>query len=105
MNENLAKNRAVLINPNDYKDLEFMLWMYDLRAIQTIPSCRYKGYNWVMFRCSNAKYQKLYEKMDSLGIWKGEMVEPKLSGNGLECERINTSDMGTLYDHYFMMGV
>lgn len=104
MNENLAKNRAVLINTIDYKDLEFMLWMYDLRAIQIIPSCRYKGYIWVAFRCSDAKYKKLYEKMDSLGIWKGEMINPKLEGNGIVGDNINTCDHHSA-DRYFMIGV
>lgn len=104
MNKNLAKNRAVLIDSTDYKDLEFMLWLYDLRAIQTIPSCRYEGCIWVAFRCSDAKYSKLYEKMDSLGIWKGEMINPKLEGNGIMGDDINICDRFST-DRYFMIGV
>lgn len=107
MNENLAKNRSVLIDPEDYKDLEFMLWMYDLRAIDTFPSLRYKGFMWVMFRCSDVKYSKLYEKMDSLGIWKGDAINPRVSGSGvgIECDEINICDVQYSKDRYLVIGV
>lgn len=107
MHENLAKNRAILIETTDCKDLEFMLWMYDLRAIKTIPSNEYEGCTWVLFRCSDAKYAKLYEKMDSLGMWKGDAVNPTLSDNarGIKCDTINVCDKHYSKHRYMVIGV
>lgn len=96
MCENL-KNRAVIINKRDHKDFEFMLWLYDLRIIHSTNFSRDSDCEILAFRCSDEQYLKLYEKMDSLGMWKGELVEPKFTDRRIFGKDINLVDDESRY--------
>lgn len=110
MYETITKNRAVIINKKDMTDLEFMMWMYDLRIIETFEDVICNGtklpedYIVVYFRCSEEKYNKIYEKMDCLGIWKGDFVNPRF-----ECEFLRADDINLIVDdvskRYLIIGV
>lgn len=91
MSNNFSKNRVVIINEDDLGQFEFMLWMYDIKLIDTFGcmDIREPKHTAAYFRCSDEKYQKIYEKMDSLGIWKGDFVNPKIEGRYLRCDGVN----------------
>lgn len=106
MKENVAKNRAILVHKEDYRETELMLWLYDLRVIETVPSKEHSECAWIMFRCSDTRYQKIYEKMDALGSWRGDLTNPKLSGClPIECDTENISDVNYSKNCYLVIGV
>ncbi len=110
MYETVTKNRAVIINKEDLKELEFMLWMYDLRIINVFENIMCNGkkmpgnFNVVYFRCSDEKYNKIYEKMDSLGLWKGDFVNPRFEWDFLRADDINLI-VEDVSKRYLMIGV
>lgn len=107
---NLAKNRAVIVNKNDVKELEFMLWMLDIRMTGSygeIWDSNVKlnpNYTIVTFRCCDSKYHTIYEKMDSLGMWKGELINPKIYGDYIACDEINVINEN-MSNRYLKIGV
>lgn len=106
----VARNRAVIIEEEYYKDLEFILWLYDIRVItkRNLYNHSVKGISEndiiVNFRCTEAKYHKLYEKMDSLGIWKGELINPTVDKGIIRCDKC-ILNLENLQNHYLKIGV
>lgn len=98
------ENRAVIINKGDLKDLEFMLWLYDLRIVCQAEMKGSDKLTIVMFRSSEETYRKLYEKMDSLGIWKGELINPRNEIDGIHADDINLVDDYAIF-HRVLIGV
>lgn len=110
MYESISRNRAVIINKKDMKDLEFMLWMYDLKILEKFDNLICNRIKLpedlivVYFRCSEQKYSKIYEKMDSLGLWRGDFVNPRFEGFGLRADDINLI-VDEVSKRYLMIGV
>lgn len=108
--ETVSKSRAVIINKKDLKELDFMLWMYDLKIVRTFKDIICNGtklpenYIVVYFRCSEQKYNKIYEKMDSLGLWKGDFVNPRFESEFLRADDINLI-VDDVSKRYLMIGV
>lgn len=104
------KLRAVIISKNDLKDLELMLWMYDIHVIKYHERLVIRnvvlspGIIAVTFECSDMEYIKIYEKMDSLGMWKGDFVNPRYENKSLYCDDVNYN-VENLQHKYFIIGV
>lgn len=109
-----ARNRAVIINGEDYNNLEFMLWLFDIRVMKHLTNVGFTrdmgGFQKVMyrdlvlFRCSDEKYNSIYEKMDSLGIWKGECINPRIEGDMLYVDKENIL-IEDMTKRYLIVGV
>ena len=110
MMTNVARNRAVIISKDDLRDLELMLWMYDIKVINNYKNIKHRNVIFgpdiiaVTFRCSDEKYNKIYEKMDSLGMWKGDFINPKYDSTCVYYDDINY-DIENLHNSYLIIGV
>lgn len=109
---NAVKNRAVIITKEDYTNLEFMLWLFDIRVMKHFKDVEFRAtgtgrnvnYDVVIFRCSDNKYSSIYEKMDGLGMWKGECINPKFEGRTMLFDEANVL-FENLTNRYLMIGV
>lgn len=110
MMRNVARNRAVIISKDDLSVLDLMLWMCDIRVINHYENIKHRNVIFspdiiaVAFRCSDEKYNGIYEKMDSLGMWKGDFVNPKYDSTCMYYDDINY-DIENLQHKYLIIGV
>lgn len=107
-----VKNRAVIIERKDFNEVEFMLWLFDIGLIKRFKDVefgitgtnRVRDFDVIYFRCSDEKYNTIYTKMDSLGLWRGDCENPRFTGETLYIDKANVL-IKNMANRYLIIGV